>query len=50
MGLWWGNLRKRDYLLDLRVDGRIILKSILKGDGVWTGLTWLRVGIGGGLL
>jgi hypothetical protein len=35
-GLWWGNLRKRDHLLDLGVDGRIILKSILKKwDGAW---------------
>jgi len=51
MRLWWGNLRKRDHLLDLGVDGRIILKKILKKwDGAWTGLTWLRVGIGGGLL
>jgi hypothetical protein len=23
---WWGNLRKRDYLKDPDVDGRIILK------------------------
>jgi len=29
-GFWWGNLRKRDYLKDLDVDGRIILKWIFK--------------------
>jgi hypothetical protein len=25
-GFWWGNLRERDHLEDLDVDGRIILK------------------------
>ena len=25
-GCWWGNLRERDHLGDLVVDGRIILK------------------------
>jgi hypothetical protein len=33
------------------VDGRIILKLIFKKwDGAWTGLSWLRIGTGGGLL
>jgi hypothetical protein len=34
------------------LDGRIILKWILKKwDGeAWTGLIWLRIGTGGGLL
>jgi hypothetical protein len=31
--------------------GRIILKCIFKKwDGAWTGLRWLRIGTGGGLL
>jgi hypothetical protein len=34
-----------------RVDGRIVLKRIFKNwDGAWTGLSWLRIGTGGGLL
>jgi len=33
-GFWWRNLRERDHLEDLGVDGRIILRWIL-GSGVW---------------
>jgi hypothetical protein len=28
-GFWWGSLKQRDYLAELRVDVRIILKYIL---------------------
>jgi hypothetical protein len=28
--LWWGNLRKRDYLEDPGVDGSIILRSTFR--------------------
>jgi hypothetical protein len=36
---------------DPDVDGRIILKlSSRSGMGSWTGLSWLRIGTGGGLL
>ena len=50
--VWWGNLRVRDHVGDLGVDGRIILRWIFrKWDvGVWTGSSWLRIGTGGGHL
>jgi len=49
-GFCWGNLRDRDYLENLGLDGRIILKWIFrKWDvGVWTGSIWLRTGTSGG--
>jgi hypothetical protein len=49
---WWGNLRERDRKKDPSVDGRIILRWIfMKWDeDVWTGLIWLRMGTGDGLL
>jgi hypothetical protein len=39
----------REYLEDLRIDGRIILNgSSRNGIGAWTGLLWLGIGAGGG--
>jgi hypothetical protein len=51
-GFWRENLRERDQWGDPGVDGRIILRWIFrKWDvGVWTGLSWLRIGPGGGHL
>ena len=51
-GFWWGNLRERDHLGVLGVNGRIILKFIFKKcDGwQWTGSIWFRIGTGGGHL
>ena len=45
---WWGNMRERDHLEDTGLDGRIILKWNFRR--AWTGLIWLRIGIGGGNL
>jgi hypothetical protein len=49
---WSENLKGRDLLVDLGVDGKIILEWIL---GKWnrkvgTGFIWLRIGTSSGLL
>jgi hypothetical protein len=51
-GFRWGSLREKDHLGDPDVDGRIILRWILRNwEGVvgpgWSGL---RIGTGGGHL
>jgi len=47
MNAWfqWVNLKKRDSLQDLGVDGSIILKFVMNTccRRVWTGFIWLRV-------
>jgi len=50
--VWWGHLRERDHLEDPSVEGRIILRWIVRewDEGTWNGLIWLRTGTGGGLL
>jgi len=47
-----GNLKERDHLEDQGVDGTIILKWTFKKwyVGVWTGLVWLEIEKGCGLL
>jgi hypothetical protein len=50
-GFWWGDLRESAHFGDPGVDGRIILKWIFKKcNGAWTGLSWLKIGTGCGLL
>jgi hypothetical protein len=51
-GILSGDIRERDPLEDLDVDGRIILSLIFKkwDTETWTGLAWLSTGTGGGLL
>jgi hypothetical protein len=46
------NLKGRDHLGDLVVDGRIILKYMLNTQGarVWAGSFWLRIGRSCGFL
>jgi hypothetical protein len=46
-GFLWGNLKERDHLRDPGVDGRIRLRWVfrMRGDVVWTGSSWLRIGI-----
>ena len=40
-GFWWGDLREREHLEYLRVDGRLILKWIIKN---WNGGTdWINL-------
>jgi hypothetical protein len=49
---WSVDFKGRDHSDDVGVDGRIILEWIIgKQDGkVWTGFSWLRIGISGGIL
>jgi hypothetical protein len=45
-------MKENDHLGDIGMEGRIILKSILKRQGVkiWTGVMWLRKGTSGSLV
>ena len=47
-GLWWGDLTEKYHLENLSVDGRIVLKWILKkwGGGGVDWMIWLRTGTG----
>ena len=50
MDFWCKNLRERDHLEDLGIDGRIILKCILnKGVVEWNGLICIKIGRSGNL-
>jgi hypothetical protein len=41
-----GNLKGKDHLKDITVDGRIIVKRILRKQDVrvWAGIIWPRIG------
>jgi hypothetical protein len=51
-GFWWEDLRERNHLEDLSVDGRKILKWVFKkwDREAWAGLIWLSTRTGGMLL
>jgi hypothetical protein len=51
-GFWWESPKDKDHLEDQDVDGRMGSKWTLGRlvGGVWSGFTWLRTGIVGGLL
>ena len=42
---WWGNLKERDHLENPGIEGRIILRWILRKwvVGSWIGSNWLRI-------
>jgi hypothetical protein len=40
-GFWWGNLRSRDHLKDLDIDGRIILKSVCFSSGLFAAASFM---------
>jgi hypothetical protein len=51
-GFWYESPKEKNHLKDQGVDGRIGSKwtlGRLAGE-VWSGFTWLRIGIVGGLL
>jgi hypothetical protein len=50
--IWLQSLKRGDHLEDLGVDGKIILGCILKikGEKLWIGRIWLRIGTNGKLL
>jgi hypothetical protein len=50
--LWSANLKGKDQSEILRLDGKTILKWIIRKQGgkVWTGFVWLRTGTSDGLL
>jgi hypothetical protein len=51
-GFWWKNLREIDHWVDPGINGRIIIRRIFRKIDVevWTILSWLRIGTGGGNL
>jgi hypothetical protein len=44
------DLKRRDHLEDLVVDGEIKWSLGIQGGKVWIGFNWLRIGTSGGLL
>jgi len=51
-GFWWGNLRESHHMENPGIDGRLILRWIIRKweGGPWAELICLRIGTGGGHL
>jgi hypothetical protein len=47
---WSENLKERDHLRDVGVDGRLILNWILKKYTLWCEPKWPMIGSSGGVL
>jgi hypothetical protein len=43
--VWWGMLKEGNNLEDRSIEGRVLLKPILKrNESMWTGFSWLKTG------
>lgn len=44
MGFWWEHLKKEAHVIDLSIDGWVLLKQMLKKEAgrAKTALTWVR--------
>jgi hypothetical protein len=50
IGFRWRNLRVGDHFRDPSINEKIYENDFSRSEvGAWTGLTWLRIGTGGGL-
>jgi hypothetical protein len=51
-GFWWGILKEGNHFENPGINGKIILRRIFRKweVGVWTGMSWLRIGTSGGHL
>jgi hypothetical protein len=50
-GCWWGNLKERDHLEDLSLDGGLYFNEFSRNriGRAWIGLMWLTIRRVGGL-
>jgi hypothetical protein len=48
-GFWWENLKGKDSLKDLGVDGRKIKQLLLTQNNAWNEFIWLKMGKSSGM-